>query len=185
VSGRPALVPQSDVATLLRYLKPGRVVLTVDLHSRYATLVRADGREPASSLALGRALGRAGWERLLVRKSRGRRGQQTYSADSAWVVPGGPRIPIPAEQLCETLREVLGDREGGEILLSFIQSTYDRLSRARRWREPMNLGEIKTWLDDNGFPHLMIGGKRGRNGWPGLPGRYVHRSRVNLIDPPD
>jgi hypothetical protein len=178
-------VTDSDIAAISEGLDPGRVVLLSKLYVRYQTVARRSGRKPASPMTLSKALGRAGWERTLVRKSRGPRGNQTYTADTARIVPGGVAlVNNPDEQMTTALRDLLDGHNTAFILSESIPKAYLDACHRLGQTPALSAAQVTKWLNRNGFVEGISGGKRGRGGYPGTAKRFVDIVTVNMIAPP-
>lgn len=176
------LVPREDVDVLLPHFRPGSVVLSATLYSRYVALMETENRSPASRYALGRALSRAGWDHKLIRKSRGPRGRQRQTGSWAWVVPGRAGLPPITEEddrMCVTLRVALGGRADAFLTEDLIWDTYQAQLRRHGWRGPMNRHCAARWLTDKGFVRSTTSehGQRAVS-------RYVCLPRVDRISHP-
>lgn len=178
------LVSYEDVEALRVVLRPGETVLSRLLYPRYVAVMKAAGKAPASQVALGRALARAGWGSKLVRKSKGSRGKQRQTGFRAWTVPGARPFTQQDERMAIALRATLDYRTAPFIPSTLIQSTYESMARRHGWRDTMRQSQVTRWLNEHGFPEMRHGGQKGVPGAIGQPHRFVELSRIDMLVPP-
>jgi hypothetical protein len=177
---RTTLVSDSDVLAVRSEFRPGLVVPFIDLYERYGTVMRRAGLPVASKEALGRALTRHDWERKVVRKARGRRGQQVVTETHCRVIPGAPVVDEEAERLGTLVLTLLDGEDHSIIPRDTVWPAYLKLVRQHGWDQVEDRKRVNRWLSSRGAVKMTEGGKRGPHGWPGVPSLYIHTGMVPM-----
>jgi hypothetical protein len=179
-------VPFTDIEALQAVVRPGSVMPYADLYARYAEVMQAAGKTPASVQALSRALTRAGWTREVVRKTRGPRGHQKFRDTTCRVVPGAALVYEIDDRMAVTLRYMLDGRDQAFLPEESIWTAYREMAHKHDWDWSERSVQITQWLNRRGFELMPDGGKKGPRqygGRKGIMSRYVTKGMVDRIAP--
>jgi hypothetical protein len=120
-------------------------------------------------------LTRADWERRVIRKSRGKRGEQVFTETHCRIVPGAPGMSEDTYRMGIVILALLEGRDQAYVPQTAVWDEYQAQARQHGWpRFPGDERLVSGWINRRGVAKATIGGKRGRGGWAGVPSYYLH-----------